>query len=130
MLSGTRHPIGVTALAMDVTRSGSSPESDAGALMSTLLGSLLDDFDSWFRRGESLLCDCPDCVMTEPDRLEMARRLAEARKAISATRSLLAASDQPMAVSMNAMTAWHLLMTEVWSLSARIAAQGSGQAPS
>lgn len=98
--------------------------------MSTLLGSLLDDFDSWFHRGESLLCDCPDCVMAEPDRLVMARRLAEARKAISATRSLLSASSQPMAVSMNAMTTWHLLMTEVWSLSARIAAQGSGQAPS
>ena len=126
--------MGGTALAMDETRFGSSPDSDAGELMSTLLGSLLDDFDGWFDRGETLLCDCPDHVMAEPERLEMAGRLAEARKAISAARTLLAASAQPMAVSMEAMAPWHRLMTEVWSLSARVASQripseGSGQAP-
>ena len=123
------------ALAMDEARSGSDSEPDAGVLMSKLLGSLLDDFDGWFNRGEDLLCDCPDRVMAEPDRLEMAGRLAEARKAISATRSLLTASERPMAVSMDAMAPWHLLMTEVWGLSARVAShrsasQGSSQAPS
>lgn len=115
---------------MDETRFGSDPDSDAGELMSRLLGSLLDDFDGWFNRGETLLCDCPDRVMAEPDRLRMAGRLAEARKAICAARSLLTASAQPMAVSMDAMAPWHLLMTEVWDLSARIASQDSGQAPS
>ena len=120
---------------MDETQFGSGPDSDAGVLMSKLLESLLDDFDGWFNRGETLLCDCPDCVMAQPDRLEMAGRLAEARKAISATRSLLTASERPMAVSMDAMAPWHLLMTEVWSLSARVSShrrtsQGSSQAPS
>lgn len=134
-MSGARHPIGGVALAMDETRFGSSPDSDAGVLMTNLLGSLLDDFDGWFNRGETLLCDCPDRVMAESDRLEMAGRLAEARKAICATRSLLTASEQPMAVSMDAMAPWHRLMTEVWRLSARVAShrresQGSGQAPS
>lgn len=115
---------------MDETRFGSSPDPDAGVLMSNLLGSLLEDFDSWFERGESLLCDCPERVMAAPERLEMARRLTEARKGISATRSLLTASEQPMAVSMDAMAPWHLLMTEVWGLSARIASEKSSQAPS
>ena len=127
--------MGGTALAMDETRFGSGPDSDAGVLMSKLLESLLDDFDGWFNRGETLLCDCPDCVMAQPDRLEMAGRLDEARKAICATRSLLTASERPMAVSMDAMAPWHLLMTEVWGLSARVAShrsasQGSSQAPS
>ena len=114
---------------MDDTRFAPGPDSDAGELMSTLLESLLDDFDGWFVRGEILLSTCPGRVMAEQDRLEMAERLADARKAVAATRSLLMASEQPMAVSMDAMAPWHLLMTEVWSLSARIASEHDSQAP-
>ena len=99
------------------------PSSEAGALLSSLLGSLLDDFDHWFARGEELLSGCPEEVMTSQEQMALAERLAEGKKAIAATRSLVAASAQPMAVSMQAMTPWHGLVTEVWGLAARRAAQ-------
>jgi hypothetical protein len=50
----------------------------------------------------------------------MAERLAEGRKAIAATRALVEASPQAMAVSMDAMAPWHQLVMEVWALAARI----------
>ena len=107
---------------MDPTQLGSSPNFDAGAaaLMSTLLGSLLDDFDSGFRRGEELLTTCPDTVLSTQEREQLALRLREAKRAVAATRALVAASTQPMAVSMDAMRPWHHLVTEVWQLSARL----------
>ncbi|MDG2328853.1 MAG: DUF2605 family protein, partial [Synechococcus sp. cluster2_bin.44] len=48
-------------------------------------------------------------------------RLMEGQKAIVATRSLVKASSQPMAVSMGAMSPWHGLVTEVWGLAAKLA---------
>jgi hypothetical protein len=94
------------------------PEADA--LLESLLDSLLHDFSHWFNRGEELLAVCPDGVMTAEQREVMASRLAEGKKAIAATRALVEASPQAMAVSMDAMAPWHQLVTEVWALAARI----------
>ncbi len=90
---------------------GESTNQEAGALLDELLASLLDDFEHWFQRGEELL-------------------QAEGKKAIAATRSLVAASTQPMAVSMEVMNPWHGLVTEVWGLAARLGSNRSPQAPS
>ena len=93
---------------------------DASALMESLLTSLLDDFDHWFHRGEQLLQDCPASVLCHDDQLAFRERLLEGQRAVAATRALMKASSQPMAVSMEAMTPWHGLVTEVWGLAARI----------
>jgi hypothetical protein len=89
--------------------------------MSSLLDSLLNDFEHWFSRGEELLGRCPESVMTDQEQQDFAARLLEGRKAIAATRALVSAATQPMAVSMDAMTPWHGLVTEVWTLAARLA---------
>ncbi|MGB1002542.1 MAG: DUF2605 family protein [Prochlorococcaceae cyanobacterium] len=98
--------------------------------MDELLASLLDDFEHWFQRGEELLQACPDAVMPLEGRQQMAIRLQEGKKAIAATRALVAASTQPMAVSMEVMNPWHGLVTEVWALAAKLGSSSSPQAPS
>ena len=98
------------------------PDPEAGALLETLLGSLLDDFEHWFRRGEELLGCCPNSVLGEAEQVHFRARLEEGQLAIAATRVLVAAASEPMAVSMEAMSPWHGLVTEVWALSARVAA--------
>ena len=93
---------------------------EAGVLMSSLLTSLLDDFDHWFQRGEELLSRCPNDVLDPDAQAEFRARLEEGLKAVAATRAMTQASSQPVAVSMEAMTPWHGLVTEIWGLAARI----------
>ena len=109
---------------------GESMNREAGALLDELLASLLDDFEHWFQRGEELLQACPDAVMSLQERQGMERRLRDGKKAIAATRALVAASTQPMAVSMEVMNPWHGLVTEVWALAAKLGSSRSPQAPS
>ena len=94
---------------------------EAGDLLESLLASLLADFDHWFTRGQALLEQCPDSVLNPEERRELAERLVDGKRSIAATRSLLQASSQPMAVSMGAMSPWHGLVTEVWGLAAKLA---------
>ena len=109
---------------------GESTNHEAGALLDELLASLLDDFEHWFQRGEELLQACPEEVMPSEERQRMEERLQDGKKAIAATRSLVAASTQPMAVSMEVMNPWHGLVTEVWALAAKLGSTRSSQAPS
>ena len=109
---------------------GESTNREAGALLDELLASLLDDFEHWFQRGEELLQACPDEVMPLEERQHMEERLQDGKKAIAATRSLVAASTQPMAVSMEVMNPWHGLVTEVWALAAKLGSSRPAQAPS
>jgi len=109
---------------------GESTNQEAGALLDELLASLLDDFEHWFQRGEELLQACPEEVMPLQERQRMQERLQEGKKAIAATRPLVAASTQPMAVPMEVMNPWHGLVTEVWALAARLGSYRSPQAPS
>ena len=107
-----------------------STNRDASALLDELLASLLDDFEHWFQRGEELLQACPDAVMSVEERQQMEIRLQDGKKAIVATRALVAASTQPMAVSMEVMNPWHGLVTEVWALAAKLGSSRTPQAPS
>ena len=118
---------------MGVTRRhhvADSTNQEAGALLDELLASLLDDFEHWFQRGEELLKACPDAVMPREDRQRMEIRLQDGKKALAATRALVAASTEPMAVSMEVLNPWHGLVTEVWALAAKLGSSRSRQAPS
>ena len=93
---------------------------EADALLESLLDSLLNDFNHWFKRGQELLAACPDSVMTPDEREEMRVRIDEGLKAIAATRALVNATPAAMAISMEAMAPWHQLVIEVWGLAGRI----------
>ncbi|EHA64031.1 DUF2605 domain-containing protein [Synechococcus sp. WH 8016] len=93
---------------------------DADALLESLLDSLLNDFNHWFKRGQELLASCPDSVMTPDEREVMGVRIDEGLRAITATRALVNATPAAMAISMESMTPWHQLVIEVWALAARV----------
>jgi hypothetical protein len=93
---------------------------DADALLESLLDSLLNDFNHWFKRGQELLASCPDSVMTPDERKAMGVRIDEGLRAITATRALVNATPAAMAISMESMTPWHQLVIEVWGLAARV----------
>ena len=120
-MAGLNHLIAACTLAIERGSFNLPADVEAGDLLESLLASLLADFDHWFSRGQALLKQCPDRVLNPDDRKEFAERLVDAQRSIAATRSLLQASSQPMAVSMAAMNPWHGLVTEVWGLAAKLA---------
>jgi hypothetical protein len=120
-LAGLNHLIAACTLAIERGSFNLPADVEAGDLLESLLASLLADFDHWFSRGHALLEQCPDSVLNPDDRKELAERLVDGQRSIAATRSLLQASSQPMAVSMEAMNPWHGLVTEVWGLAAKLA---------
>jgi hypothetical protein len=97
-----------------------SNSEQAGALLDGLLGSLLSDFRFWFERGQVLLEHCPDQVMPQQARLDLAEQLAQASLELAAASSLRQAAPTPMALEMGTLAPWHKLVLEVWGLSARM----------
>ena len=100
---------------------------ETDALLESLLDSLLNDFNHWFKRGQELLAACPDSVLTPDDREAMGVRIDEGLKAIAATRALVSATPAAMAISMEAMTPWHQLVIEIWGLAARVSEANAKQ---
>jgi hypothetical protein len=100
------------------------PPGDAAALLESVLAPLLDDFETSFQRGLTLLEVCPDTVLPAPARETLHRRLLKAQAELSAARALRAAAPAPMALEMATITPWHELLVEVWSLSAALRAAG------
>jgi hypothetical protein len=100
------------------------PPGDAAALLESVLGPLLEDFDSSFRRGLRLLEVCPESVLESAAQDQMRSRLLEAQAELNAARALRAAAPAPMALEMATITPWHELLVEVWSLSAALRAAG------
>lgn len=97
---------------------------DAAALLESVLGPLLEDFERSFQRGLALLERCPETVLEAAARDRLRRRLLEAQAELNAARALRAAAPAPMALEMATITPWHELLVEVWSLSAALRAAG------
>ena len=102
----------------------SSPAPDSGQLLDELLESLLVDFDYWFRRGLDLLDQAPDALVPPAEQRRLATALKSALAELAAARALRQASPCPMALEMDAMTPWHRLMLQVWSLSSLLRQAG------
>ena len=102
----------------------SSPAPDSGQLLEELLESLLGDFDYWFRRGLELLDLAPDALVPPSEQRRLATALRTALAELAAARALRRASPCPMALDMDAMTPWHRLMLQVWSLSSLLRQAG------
>lgn len=108
---------------MRAVPSPSEPGAEPGAdLLDHLLGSLLADFRVWFERGELLLDLCPDAVMAADQRLAFRQELQLAARELVAASSLRQATTAPVALSLETLAPWHLLVMRVWSLSARLRA--------
>ncbi|MFN5193197.1 MAG: DUF2605 family protein [Cyanobacteriota bacterium] len=98
--------------------------SGSGELLDQVLEPLLADFGASFERGLELVDLCPDLVMAPALRQQFEARLRQATAELAAARALRAAAPAPMALDMQAITPWHQLVLEVWSLSAALRAAG------
>lgn len=105
-------------------RSEPSPREPGADLLDHLLGSLLNDFRIWFDRGEVLLDHCTDGVMPLQEQENLRRALQQARQELIAASSLRQATPAPVALGLETLAPWHLLVMRVWSLSAQLRSHG------
>lgn len=100
------------------------PDAAAGELLDQVLEPLLEDFAASFRRGLELVALTPEQVMSASERDQLSQRLKQANGELAAARALRSAAPTPMALDMQAISPWHQLVLEVWSLSATLRAAG------
>ena len=85
-MAGLGHLIGACTLAIKRVSLNFPADVEAGDLLESLLASLLADFDHWFTRGQALLEQCPDGVLSPEARRELGERLVGGKRSIAATR--------------------------------------------
>jgi hypothetical protein len=86
-------------------------------LLKQVLAPLLEDLQYWYNRSVQLLEGERLSFMSEDEQAAMLNRVLEAQRAVSATQSLLIATDGQAGVEMSLLMDWHKLVTECWAIS-------------
>lgn len=90
-----------------------SPEPD---VLKTILEPLLADFEHWFERSQDLLESQPLSFLDPIQQTDLLQRILQAQKEVTATRTLLQATDGQAIVEMPVVMGWHNLVAECWKV--------------
>jgi hypothetical protein len=96
-----------------------SPLPAEPELLKALLEPLLDDFQYWFGRSQTLLESERLTFLTEAEQQEVLRRVLESKQSVSVMQSLMTATDGQVGVDMQVLMGWHKLVHECWGLSTK-----------
>ncbi|WOB42514.1 DUF2605 domain-containing protein [Thermoleptolyngbya oregonensis NK1-22] len=97
--------------------SGSStPEPD---LLKALLEPLLEDFQYWFERSQTLLESQPISFLSNEQQADLLARVLQAQREVQTAKLLLKATGGKVGVEAAVMVPWHSLVTECWQVSSR-----------
>ena len=99
-----------------------SPEPD---LLKTLLKPLLEDFQYWFERSQSLLETQSIDFLGAEKQADLLARVREARQEVSTAQMLMNATDGQVGVETSVLMPWHQLVTECWQVSIRYRLESS-----
>jgi Protein of unknown function (DUF2605) len=93
--------------------------SQESELLKAILEPLLDDFQYWFGRSQTLLEEHPLDFLGEIQQADLLRRVCEANREVAVAKSLLALTDGQVGIDSAILAPWHRLVTECWQASAR-----------
>jgi Protein of unknown function (DUF2605) len=96
-----------------------SPLPAEPELLKALLQPLLDDFQYWFGRSQTLLESERLTFLTESEQQDVLRRVLESKQSVSVMQSLMTATDGQVGVDMQVLMGWHKLVHECWGLSTK-----------
>jgi Protein of unknown function (DUF2605) len=96
--------------------SSNSPESD---LLKSLLDPLLDDFEHWFIRSQTLLETETIDFLDVDSQAALLTRLAEVQQEVKVARTLLNLTDGQAGVETSVLMNWHQLVSECWQIAMR-----------
>jgi hypothetical protein len=96
-----------------------SPLPAEPELLKALLQPLLDDFQYWFGRSQTLLESERLTFLTESEQQDVLSRVLESKQSVSVMQSLMTATDGQVGVDMQVLMGWHKLVHECWGLSTK-----------
>ncbi len=86
-------------------------------LLKTVLGPLLEDFQYWFSRSQSLLEAQEISLLTREEQADLLARLSHAQQEVKVAQMLLQATDGQAGIETATLVPWHRLVAECWQLS-------------
>ncbi len=96
-----------------------SPLPAEPELLKALLEPLLDDFQYWYGRSQTLLESERLTFLTEDEQQDVLQRVLDSKQAVSVMQSLLSATGGQAGVDMQVLMSWHKLVHECWGLSTK-----------
>jgi Protein of unknown function (DUF2605) len=88
-------------------------------LLRTLLEPLLDDFEYWFDRSQTLLeTETLDFISSDSQAL-LLTRLVEVQQEIKTARTLLNLTNGQVGIETSLLMTWHQLVAECWHIAMR-----------
>lgn len=92
------------------------PDSE---LLKTLLEPLLEDFQYWFGRSQSLLENNQIEFLGQEAQANLLQRVQQAQKEVSAAQALIKLTEGKVGIETSTLMPWHNLVTECWRVGMR-----------
>ncbi len=105
---------------MSATEPSNQPELP---LMQAVLEPLLEDFQYWFGKTQTLLTSPKADCLAASDRQTFIQEVEEAQRAVVTAKTLLLATDGHAGVDMAVVGQWHQLVHKCWKTSRYIRQQ-------
>ncbi len=88
-------------------------------LLKNILEPLLEDFQYWFGRSQSLLESEKISFLGQAGQADLLARVVRAREEVNTAKMLLNVTDGQAGVDMAVLMPWHKLLTECWQVAMR-----------
>lgn len=97
-------------------RDSNLPEPE---LLKTVLQPLLEDFEYWFARSQTLLETEHLSFLDEQDQSDLLNRVKVAASEVKAAKMLFRVAEGKVGIDMATLMPWHKLLTECWNVAMR-----------
>ena len=86
-------------------------------LLKSLLEPLLDDFQHWFRRAQTILEEKPLSFLSPAEQSDLLQNVKNSLQEVTVAKALFSATDCKAGVDTKVMMQWHRLVTQCWQVS-------------
>lgn len=104
-----------------------NPNPAESELLKNLLEPLLEDFQYWFGRSQTLLETEKIDFLGAEKQAEILSRVQKAQEEVNIAKQLFFATDRQAGVQMQVIMPWHQLLTECWQVSMRFRKEQAAQ---
>ena len=104
-----------------------NPNPADSELLKNLLEPLLEDFQYWFDRSQTLLETEQIDFLGAEKQAQMLSRVQKAHEQVNIAKQLFLATDGQTGVQMQVIMPWHQLLTECWQVRMRFRREQAAQ---